>query len=196
MLLDIRLQGVTLTQRPVRFSFLPELRGDLRVDGQRHVELEGHKQAFTVVSQFEAVIPVGFQAAREAMFAGALEVEFHRAPQVTQHAGFAFVGKGQQLLVKGFVPCLRHVRGDGVEEPQAVIRAEVFGGGGFLGAGVVVKRFDHRDGAAVGYLAGEHQFEARAAGFGVSREHAQHILHGIAEAQAVTFAVIYQRGRT
>ena len=130
------------------------------------------------------------------MFSGALEVEFHRPPQVPKHTGFAFVSIGQHFLVEGLVTGLRHIRGDGVEEPQAVVRAEVFGSRGFFGAGVVVKWFDHRDGATVGYLTGEHQLKALAAGFGVGRENTQHVLHGIAEAQSVALAVIHQRRRT
>ena len=58
----------------------------------------------------------------------------------------------------------------------------------------MVEGLDDGHGAAGGDLAGQHQLQALAGFFGDGGDHAQDILHRIAEAQAVPLAVIDQAG--
>jgi hypothetical protein len=135
--------------------------GDLRVDLEAIADLEGDHDGFAVVAHLHAVVPVGMQAAGQAVLAGALEVEFEGAAQVTEDGGLALVGVRQHLAVEIEVAGLRDVVGHGVEEPLAVVGA-VFLGAAPARAGVVAERFDDGDGAAVGDLTGEHELEALA----------------------------------
>jgi len=53
---------------------------------------------------------------------------------------------------------------------------------------------DDGDGAAVGELAGEHELEALLHAGLEQRDRAEHVLHGVAEAEAVALAVVHQGG--
>jgi hypothetical protein len=67
-------------------------------------------------------------------------------------------------------------------------------GGGFFVARPVGERLDHRNRAAVGELAGEHELEARLHALAQERDGAEHVLHRVAEAEAVALAVVDERG--
>ena len=66
----------------------------------------------------------------------------------------ALVGKGEYFVVECLVPRLRDIVRDCVEEPQAIVRPVFFQRRGLFGSWVVVKRFDHRNRAAICQLAG------------------------------------------
>ncbi len=61
-------------------------------------------------------------------------------------------------------------------------------------AGAVLEGLDDGQRAAVGQLAGEHQRQPRPCRVGDGRDHAQDVLHRVAEAQAVPLAVVDQAG--
>jgi hypothetical protein len=79
-----------------------------------------------------------------------------------------------------------------MKEPERVVGSEPFLlGRGFV-AGSVGEGFHHGQRAAVGDLAGQHEFQAGARLVRDGRHHAEQILHGVAVAQAVAFPVVHR----
>ena len=57
--LDAGLQLFALSQGPGSFSGLAHPFGDLSVERQAHPYLEGDEQAFAVIAELQAIVPVG-----------------------------------------------------------------------------------------------------------------------------------------
>ena len=79
---------------------------------QAEADLEGDEDALALVAELEAVVPVGREAAGQAVAAGAFEVELEGAAQVAEHRGLALVGVGHDLVEKGDVAGFGDVGGD------------------------------------------------------------------------------------
>ncbi len=189
-LLDGGLEPGQFDARPSGFGGQREAGGDLRVRVEAEADLKRHHDGFAIVAHFHAVVPVGVKAAGQAVFSGTLEIEFKGPTQMTEHGGLASVGVRQNFPVEIDVPGLGHVVGHGVEEPLAVIGAELRGLRGLLVSGPVREGFDHGHCATGSDLTGEHELEAFADLFLHQRHDAEEILHGVAEAETIAFTVV------
>ena len=185
-----------MTFRPFHFVFLIQTGTNVDINRQRIAKLHCHEHRFAFCTKYKTVVPVGFQAARQAVFTTTVEVELDGTFQVFQNGAFALVGERKNLVVIIDVAQFLHVSRNRVEQPHAVVGTEVGFGSRCLVSRIVCKRFHNRHCATVGVLSCQHKFKTVNNFLWNVVDNAEHILNRVAVAHSVAFATVDERGRT
>ena len=77
------IQHVEVALRPGLFVLDAQQLADLVINREGITKLESNEDGLALLAQADAVVPIGGQAARQAMRAGALQVEFDGPLHVT-----------------------------------------------------------------------------------------------------------------